>query len=70
MPNTVWYALSSHLFNLYTEQIMREAETEYMGIWVSEIGGRVITNVRYAGDTALKASVMSMRRILYQLKIL
>ncbi|GFR82404.1 endonuclease-reverse transcriptase [Elysia marginata] len=42
--------LSPHLFNLYTEQIMRQADIDDMGI---NIGGRDITNLRYADDTAL-----------------
>ena len=35
--------LSPHLFNIYTEQVMREAEIEDMGI---RIGGRNITDMR------------------------
>ena len=56
--------LSPHLFNIYTEQIMREADIDDMGL---KIGGRNITNLRYADDTALIAdNVTSMRRILYR----
>ena len=56
--------LSPHLFNIYTEQIMREADIDGMGI---NIGGRDITNLRYADDTALLSdSLTSMKRILYR----
>ena len=56
--------LSPHLFNIYTEQIMRDADIEDMGI---NIGGRDITNLRYADDTALLAdNTTSMKRILHR----
>ena len=56
--------LSPHLFNTYTEQIMREAEIEDMGV---SIGGRNLTNLRYADDTALLAdNITSARRILHR----
>ena len=56
--------LSPHLFNVYTEQVMREAEIEDMGI---RIGGRNITDMRYADDTGLVASnVTSSKRMLYR----
>ena len=56
--------LSPHLFNIYTEQIMRNADIEDMGI---KCGGRNITNLRYADDTALLAdNITSMRRILHR----
>ena len=42
--------LSPHLFNLYTESVIREAESEEMGI---KIGGKLVSNLRYADDTAL-----------------
>ena len=44
--------LSPHLFSVYTEQIMRDAKTEEFGI---SIGGRKVSNLRYADDTALCA---------------
>ena len=44
--------LSPHLFSMYTEQIMREANIEHFGI---KFGGRKISNLRYADDTALFA---------------
>ncbi|GFS04934.1 hypothetical protein ElyMa_002925200 [Elysia marginata] len=56
--------LPPHLFNLYTEQIMRQADIDGMGI---NIGGRDITNLRYAGDTALLSdNLTSMKRILHR----
>ena len=44
--------LSTHLFSLYTESVMREAKIQYLGY---SIGGRNISNARYAGETALIA---------------
>ena len=45
--------LSPLLFNIYAENIMREALEE----WVSgiSVGGRIVTNLRYADDTTLIA---------------
>ena len=45
--------ISQHLFNLYTESVIREAEIEEMGI---KIGGKLVSNLRYADDTALCAN--------------
>ena len=45
--------LSPHLFNLYTESVIREAGIEEMGI---KIGGKLVSNLRYADDTALCAN--------------
>ena len=44
--------LSSYLFNLYTEWIMREALEENDGV---SIGGTRVSNLRYADDTVLIA---------------
>ncbi|GFR68219.1 retrovirus-related Pol polyprotein from type-1 retrotransposable element R2 [Elysia marginata] len=56
--------LSPHLFNLYTEQIMRQADIDDMGI---NIGGRDITNLRYADDTALLSdNLTSMKTIFHR----
>ena len=44
--------LSPHLFSVYTEQIMRDSNTHEYGI---NIGGRKVSNLRYADDTALCA---------------
>ncbi|GFS05569.1 endonuclease-reverse transcriptase [Elysia marginata] len=53
--------LSPHLFNLYTEQIMKQAD-------INDIGGRDITNLRYAEDTALLSdNLTSMKRILHRI---
>ena len=54
--------LSPHLFSLYTESVMREAEIQDLGY---NIGGRNISNARYADDTALIAqSPMEMQQLL------
>ncbi|RUS69941.1 hypothetical protein EGW08_022297 [Elysia chlorotica] len=59
--------LSPHLFSIYTEQVMREADIDGIGI---SIGGRNLTNLRYADDTALIAdNVTSMKRILNRVDI-
>ena len=44
------YILSALLFCAYTEQVMRKAEITESG---AVIGGRSISNLRYADDTAL-----------------
>ena len=44
--------LSPHLFSLYTESVMREAEIEELCV---RIGGKLISNLIYADDTALCA---------------
>ena len=46
--------LSPHLFNLYTESVEREAGIKEMGI---KIGGKLVSNLRYADDTALCANL-------------
>ena len=54
--------LSPHLFSLYTESVKREAEIQDLGY---NIGGRNISNARYADDTALIAqSPMEMQQLL------
>ena len=56
--------LLPHLFSLYTEQVMREADIDGLGF---SIAGRNITDLRYADDTALLAdNPTSMRRILHK----
>ena len=42
--------ISPHLFNLYTEHIMREADIGEFGV---SVGGQRISNMRYADDTGL-----------------
>ena len=44
--------LSPHLFSIYTEQVMRDSDTDIQGI---KVGGRKVSNLRYADDTALCA---------------
>lgn len=57
--------LSPHLFSIYTEQIVREADIDGLGI---NIGGRDITNLRYADDTALiSTDETSMKRLLHRM---
>ena len=59
--------LSPHLFSVYTEQVMREADTEDLGL---SIGGRKISNLRYADDTALLAdNLPSMKRVLNRVDV-
>ena len=45
--------LSPHLFSTYTEQIMRESNVNE---YVIKVGGRKISKLRYADDTALCTS--------------
>ena len=45
--------ISPHLFNLYTESVIREADIDEMGI---NIGGKLVSNLRYSDDTALCAN--------------
>ena len=54
--------LSPHLFNLYTEQIMREADLRGLGI---SIGGRNVVELRYADDTCLIGiNITQMRKVI------
>ena len=56
--------LSSHLFNIDTEHIMRHADVESFGV---NLGGGDITNLRYADDAALLSdNITSMKRILHR----
>ena len=51
-----------HLFSIYTEQVMRKADIDGTGM---SIGGRNITDLRYADDAALIADIpTSVRRII------
>ena len=60
--------LSPHLFNLYTDSVIREAEIEEMGI---KIGGKLVPNLRYADDTALCAnSQEEAKRIIGKVNII
>ena len=52
--------LSPYLFNLFTEMIFRALDSQ----WGISIGGRKISNLRYADDTALMAnSEIELQRI-------
>ena len=54
----------SHLFNIYTEHIMRQADIDSMEV---KIGGRNIVELRYADETCYIAdNITSMRRILHR----
>ena len=58
--------LSLCLFNLYAENIMRNAGLEEAGI---KIAGRKINNLRYADDTTLKAeSEEELKSLLMKMK--
>ena len=46
--------ISPLLFYLYTASVIREAKIEGMGI---KIGGKLVSNLRYADDTALCANL-------------
>ena len=48
--------LSPHLFNIYSEQIMRNALDDFVGS--VKVGGRTISNLRYADDIVLIAGSM------------
>ena len=48
--------ISPHLFNIYSECIMREALEGHEG--TVKVGGKAITNLRYADDVVLIASSM------------
>ena len=56
IENGVWEGclLSSCLFNLYSEHIMRNAELDELQTRI-KIGGRIINNLRYMDDTSLMA---------------
>ena len=56
--------LSPHLFSVYTEQVMRNADIEFLGI---KIGGKTLADLRYADDTALGAdNITSSKRLLHR----
>jgi len=49
--------LSPHLFNILAEAVMREALCGYIGGF--QLGGRLVTNFRYADDIILIATSQS-----------
>ena len=62
------YVLSSCLFNLYAEYIMRNAELDEAQAGI-KIAGRNINNLRYADDTTLMAeSEKELKSLLMKVK--
>ena len=59
--------LSSCLFNLYAEHIMRNAGLDKAQARI-KIAGRNINNLRYAGDTTLKAESEELKTLLVKVK--
>ena len=60
--------LSSHLFNLYAEHIMRNAELDEAQTGI-KIAGRNINHLRYADDTTLMAeSEEELKNLLMKVK--
>ena len=55
--------VSPSLFSMYTESIMRQANVAESGV---NIGGRKVSNLRYADDTALCASSLEELEIITQ----
>ena len=63
------YILSSCLFNLYAEYIMRNIELEETQAGI-KIAGRNINNLRYADDTTLMAeSEEELKSLLMKVKV-
>ena len=63
------YILSSYLFNLYAETIMRNAELEETQAGI-KIAGRNINHLRYADDTTLMAeSEEELKSLLMKVKV-
>ena len=63
------YVLSPCLFNLYAENIMRNAELEEAQAGI-KIAGRNINNLRYADDTTLMAeSEEKLKSLLMKVKV-
>ena len=62
------YLLSPCLFNLYTEHIMRNARLDELQTGI-KIGGRNISNLKYADDTTLMAeSEEELKSLLMKVK--
>ena len=60
--------LSSYLFNLYAEYIMRNTGLEEAQTGI-KIGGRTINNIKYADDTTLMAeSEEELKNLLMKVK--
>ena len=56
--------LSSYLFNLYADYIMRNARLDEAQAWV-KIAGRNINNLRYADDTSLMAESEELKSLFF-----
>ena len=65
----VWevYLLSSCLFNLYAEYIMRNARLDELQAGI-KIGRRNIKNLRYVDDTTVMAESEELRSLLMRVK--
>ena len=62
------YLLSSCLFNLYSEHIMRNVELDELQAGI-KIGGRNINNLRYLDDATLMAeSEKELKNLLMKVK--
>ena len=61
------FSLSSCLFNLYAEYIMRNAGLEETQTGI-KIAGRNINNLRYADDTTLMAESEELKSLLMKVK--
>ena len=60
--------MSHYLFNLYTENIMRNTRLDELQAGI-KIGGRNINNLRYADDTTLMAeSEEELKSLLMRVK--
>ncbi|XP_047482513.1 uncharacterized protein LOC125034655 [Penaeus chinensis] len=60
--------LSSHLFNVYSEKIMRDALDGFEG--TIKVGGRNVTNLRYADDIVLIAgSMLELEDLITRVKL-
>ena len=59
--------LSPCLFNLYTENIMRNAGIDEAQAGI-KIAGRLINNLRYADDTTLTAESEELKSLLMKVK--
>ncbi|XP_047492300.1 uncharacterized protein LOC125041405 [Penaeus chinensis] len=62
------YILSPHLFNVYSEKIMRDALEGFEG--TIKVGGRNVTNLRYADDIVLIAgSMLELEDLITRVKL-
>ena len=59
--------MSPCLFNLYAEYIMRNAALEEAQAGI-KIAGRNVNNLRYAGDTTLRAESEELKSLLMKVK--